>query len=337
MRDMRVIKSLIAGALLLTTVAGCSDDERFRVSGHIEGNPTMNLRVGYYSRGAYQSLVTAAREGEFEFFGNSPQPTVIEIFDYDNRLLGRGYIANGQTLELNFKPGDFYSTEAGGNDVSTRWNAFLLSNGAALGAGGSAANSVIAEYIGSHPDDIVSTLLLTHHYNVGLDAAGADSLLELIAATARPAALTESFNYQLQRLITATDTIGPLSYFDGDSARIFEPASHRASVIAIDNRDSRTDSIVAALEAMHRRRGAAVLELGDDSDMGSWRVRLTLDSAAWQRGWVSSATASPQLEYLGITTVPFFLVCDSIGYIHYRGASSAEARTALFSLTPPRR
>ncbi len=335
MKYCNIIKSVLAAAVLLS--ASCSDDERFRVSGHIEGNPTMNLRVGYYSRGAYQSLVTAAREGDFEFFGNSPQPAVIEIFDYDNRLLGRGYISNGQVLELRFDPADFYATEAEGNDVSSRWNAFLRSHGEALSTGDTVANRVIAEYIGTHPDDIVSTLLLTNHYNAGIDAAGADSLLELISATARPAALTESFNYQLQRLITATDTIGTLTYFDGDSARTLNPSAHHATAIVLDDRDSRTDSIKEALAAMHRRRDATVLELGSDADMGMWRVHLTLDSAAWQRGWIASPLSSPQLEHLGITSVPFFLVCDSTGHIRYRGPSAAAARSILFTLTPTRR
>ena len=39
----------------------CTDTEQFRVNGIIEGKPTLNLRVGYYADGAYQTQITAAR------------------------------------------------------------------------------------------------------------------------------------------------------------------------------------------------------------------------------------------------------------------------------------
>lgn len=324
-------------AVLVLLAAGCSDDAQFRVSGHVEGNPTMNLRVGYYSRGAYQTLVTAAREGDFEFFGNAPQPAVIEIFDYDNRLLGRGYISNGQSLEFALDPSDFYATEAGGNDESNRWSTFLRTHAEVLGTGGTSANAAIAEYIGGHRDDVVSTLLLTYHYDASIDALGADSLLELISAAARPAVLTDALNYQLQRLVTATDTLHELLYYDGDSARTFTAAGHRAAVLAIDDKDCRSDSIVAALQAMHSRRGSRLLELSSDADMTTWRVHMNLDSADWERGWTSAVAAAPQFENLGITAVPYFIVCDSVGRMVYRGPSATLALDALTNLTSSNR
>lgn len=330
----RLFKYLAIAAAI--TATACSDDNQFRVSGHVEGDPTMNLRVGYYSRGAYQSMITAAREGDFEFFGNSPQPAVIEVFDYDNRLLGRGYISNGQSMELTLDPTDYYATEATGNDVSVRWNDFLRDNAEALRGGGAAANTAIAGYIGGHRDDIVSTLLLAYHYDAGADAAGADSLLELISPTARPAALTESLSYQLQRLVGAADTITSVTYFDGDSAAVFTVGGRRASAIAIDDANSRADSIADILRAMHRRRGGAVLEIGSDADMTNWRVRLVLDSADWKRGWMSAPVADPQFEHLGITALPYFIVADSAGAIRYRGQSAGAAASVFNDLTTDR-
>jgi len=44
-------------------MAACSSDEQFRVSGTVEGNPTMNMRAGYYADGVYKTVITAVREG----------------------------------------------------------------------------------------------------------------------------------------------------------------------------------------------------------------------------------------------------------------------------------
>lgn len=81
---------LYLAALVLALAAGaCSDTEQFRVNGTIKGKPSQNLRVGYYADGVFHSQITAAREGEFEFFASSSQPAVLEITDYEYRPLGR--------------------------------------------------------------------------------------------------------------------------------------------------------------------------------------------------------------------------------------------------------
>ena len=48
MKKIPVIIFVLAAVLM----AACSSDEQFRVSGSVEGNPTMNMRAGYYADGA---------------------------------------------------------------------------------------------------------------------------------------------------------------------------------------------------------------------------------------------------------------------------------------------
>ena len=106
---------LYLAALVLALAAGaCSDTEQFRVNGTIKGKPSQNLRVGYYADGVFHSQITAAREGEFEFFASSSQPAVLEITDYEYRPLGRLYVVNGETYTIEIDPADPYAEKAGG-------------------------------------------------------------------------------------------------------------------------------------------------------------------------------------------------------------------------------
>nr|MDE6464126.1 DUF4369 domain-containing protein [Muribaculaceae bacterium] len=123
---------IILTALLL---CACGDEERFRISGSIDGNPTMNMRVGYYADGTFQSLITAARDGKFEFYGSSPAGTVVEIYDYDNRLLGRTYAANGQEIELRLDRNSPHRLHASGNEAAAAWADFLRQAADSLAAG----------------------------------------------------------------------------------------------------------------------------------------------------------------------------------------------------------
>ena len=90
----------IISILIAIAAAACTDHDQFRISGTIEEEPTMNIRVGYYADGVYRTLITVSEKGAFEFYGSSRQPTVVEIYDYEYRLLGRVYAANGQTLDV---------------------------------------------------------------------------------------------------------------------------------------------------------------------------------------------------------------------------------------------
>ncbi len=78
----------------------------------------MNIRVGYYADGVYRTLITVSEKGAFEFYGSSRQPTVVEIYDYEYRLLGRVYAANGQTLDVKLARSNPYDLSVDGNETA---------------------------------------------------------------------------------------------------------------------------------------------------------------------------------------------------------------------------
>lgn len=322
---------VIIAAILLTA---CTDNEQFRVNGVIEGNPTLNLRVGYYAEGAYQTQITAAREGKFEFFGSSKQPTLVEVLDYEYRPLARLYATNGETFEIELNRDKPLDARITGNDITERWSKFLRDNQDALKGPADSANAVIARYVASHPADIVSTLLMVTAYNAADDAAAADSVLSLIEPQARPSTLTESFNYMLQRLVTdeAADTIAPLRYADrADSAKIFDPADKALSLIAFATGGKFRDDSIGAVAGQNRRaqkhtdtrnRPRAICKY----PQGALR-HARLAGRAYTGG-----LAGAGVEHLGIPAEPYFIVTDSAGAQLLRTPSPGKAKALILSL-----
>lgn len=308
----------ISAALCLAAVA-CTNNEQFRVNGIIEGKPTLNLRIGYYADGVYRTQITAAREGEFEFFGSARQPAVVDIYDYDYRLLGRLYARNGQTLEVKLARSNPYDISISGDEVSSQWADFLRQNADSLQAGGLISNGVIARYIDSHRDNILSTLLLTTTFDSAIQPELADSLLAMIEPAARPSTLTDGYNYLLQRVVseTASEPVLPVHYLDrDDSVRVFKPSDKAYSIILMSDADSwRADSVVPFIRRIEKEKHKklALLDLGLDAEFAEWKRITAPDSAKWAQAWVPGGVVAASVERLAVPRLPYYVVCDSTG------------------------
>lgn len=317
----RLLAPLAAAALLL---AGCSDTEQFRVNGTIEGKPTMNLRVGYYGDGAYRTIVTAPREGEFEFFGSSEMPAMVDIMDYDYRPLVRLYARNGETYEISMKRDDPYSATVTGNATSEEWSRFLRENADSLRAGYRTANPLIARYIAAHPDNVCSTLLLLTAYDSSHNPAEADSLLGLISPQARPSSLADGYAASLQRLMAAIDSAEVLDipyYLRRGKYGHLKPSESDYTFLALSDRASRPEALPDALRKLAKQqRRVAIADLSLDTDTMDWRNSVRPDSATWLQGWAAGSISSIGIDRLAVPSLPYYIVCDSTGRQLYRGA-----------------
>lgn len=323
--------SFVIFAIVAVFMVACSSNEQFRVNGTVVGNPTMNMRAGYYADGVYKTVITAVREGKFEFTGNASQPTVLEIMDYEYRPLARLYVKNGDEYDVRMNPQDIYNVEISGNDECARWSAFLRNNAEKLR---SDANSTVAAYVCSHPDDIVSVLLLMTAYDASESAAEADSLMSLISPSARPSSLTEGYMYVLDRLVSdmAMAPVLPMKYLDArDSLQNFNPSRHGLTLISVSRQsDVRRDSILPVLRRLskeHSSKKLAIIDFSLDSDTTAWKRAARTDSASWKQGWAAGGLASIAVKSLGLPSVPYVVVCDSAGtqLLRTRSAGRAEA------------
>lgn len=331
---MKVLR-LIYLLCLALLAAACSDSEQFRVNGSIKGKPTMNLRVEYFADGAYRSAITASREGEFEFFGRSSQPAILEITDYDHRPLARLVVRNGENYELVIDPADRLATTMSGGDVNSRWSSLLRDNKDAIAAD---ANAFVASYVGSHPDEILSTVLLMTLFDASRNSRAADSLLNIINPAARPSNLTEGFNYLMQRLVT-DETLAPVQsvpYLDfRDRLKTFAPDSFAVSIMAFSKAGAyRADSVVPVLRRLHRKHKSTlgIADFSLDADTTAWKRTMRPDSASWVQGWTPGSFASATADKLGISALPYFVVCDSAGTQVYRGGHIGVAEAVATSL-----
>lgn len=331
---MRKLLSALTAAAILLSAASCSNTEQFRINGSIEGKPTQNIRAGYYSGGAYHTIVTACREGEFEIFGSSPTPSLLEITDYEHHPLARLIVKNGETYTVDITPSQRYALRTSGSDINTRWSKYLNDNAEALD---NDANGTVATYIRDNKADILSTILLVTEYDSGKSPVAADSLMAQIAPEARPSYLTSSFNYILRNLISesAEAPLDSFHYLDReDKNRLFAP-SEKINLLVLSNKsDYRSDSIVPALHRLAKRSkelGLSITDISLDNDTIDFKRGIRSDSATWHRGWLPGILSNPAVERMGVPSLPYFIVSDSTGVQTLRTASAGAAEKYLMS------
>lgn len=320
--------------LLATVISGCSGPDSFEVKGHVKGDATINLRALYYVDGALQSSIFPADRGSFSFKGRAPEGAVVEILDNDYRLLGRFYAENGDEIDVTIDPKSPAAMKVEkGNEAAIRWAQWLNANAKILdGRNSKAINALVAKYVKAHPQDIVSTLIVTTVYDASADPEGASRLLSSIAPEARPTTLTEA----LATLLTYADTsvgkrrVSPLTLMArNDTVTTFSPRKHRLSLLVFSDENSgRADSIVPALRRLrkaHTDKALGIIDISLDTDTLAWQSSTRSDTATWDVAWGTGGIASAALRPLAIPRLPYFIVTDSVGSQIYRGASISQA------------
>lgn len=317
---------------MLFLLCSCSDPTTFTVKGEIDGGGTQNMRAIYYADGTTNLLVIPVSDGKFKVEGNLTQPTMIEFFSANKKLLGRGYVEPGDELECKFYKDDLYKAEITGNEVSERWTKFLKDNSKALSSNNTdKINGLIKKYINNNKDDILSTLLLLTEYSTPDNEMEAAKLLSSINPEARPQILIESYEALLDRYtnVKANEKLSMISYYSStDSLKTIIPYSTSYSVVAFSNNETRNNGEIAdtmrSLRDKYHTRRLQVVDISLDTDTLEWKKSIKSDSATWQQGWVVGAVSAHSIDRLGITRLPFYIVADSTGKQLYRGTSLSK-------------
>ncbi len=320
---------------LVMLASACGHDESFIITGKVEDVPTMNLRIVYYVNGKVLTGVTAATDGNFMYEGRTSDKSLIEIYDNDYRLLGRVVAMPGEDIVLTLNRAEPYTIKASGNDISSRWAAFLNENAEALSSTRAAEhNAPIAEYIRANPTDELSAYLLMSQYDSSsAEPIPADSLWNLIDETARPKDIAAAFLMQMGRVASATANrpIINIPYIvSGNDAEIFKPSEQKLTFIAFSDDFSGRDSTITVLRDLDSRRKSKrfeMLDLSVDSDTITWRRSVRNDSAEWIQGWVAGSISGQAISKLGVPTIPYYIVADSTGNQLWRGHSASEAKS----------
>ncbi|MDE6287253.1 MAG: DUF4369 domain-containing protein, partial [Muribaculaceae bacterium] len=334
MVKIRLILKLALAVILLFTGA-CGNSDTFTVSGSIAGNPSMNIRVIYYTDGKVFTGVTAVREGDFVFEGTAPEDALVELYDNEYRLIGRLVARNGDKIKVEYNPADHASLQIKGNPAAERWAEFSRNNADADAA---TRNAAVVDYVNANTADPLSAMLIMTEYDCRAGSASiADSLLTLLAPEARATDITAGYNALLDHLnsTTSRSTISTIPYLaPGGRTKIFNPRRADISLIAVSRRGDDRDSIVSVLSKLHghkTKRHLELLDLSIDPDTISWSLGVRRDSVKWTAGWVAGSISGLALDRLGLPSVPYFIVTDSTGRQLWRGTEIDEARNYILT------
>lgn len=332
-------------AAVCAAVSACGSSDDFRVLGTVENLGTQNLRVVYRTDKGVESFTTTAIDGQFSFTGQSPKETLVEVFTTDRAPLGYVVIKNGQTVKARFNRDNRYDMTLKGNGVSSDLAGFMRDNAGVLSSGSDEeVNGLVAEYVGDHTGDMVSTVLLLTQFRAGGHEAEADSLFDLIDHEARPGylcdavrgAINERLRYDLSTPVVPFDM-----FTSADTLMSFNPQDAAVSMLVFTSRESERDrEFVGAVGDIYRKHKGepevCLVDISLSTDTAAWHASVAGDSARWVQAWVPGGVAAPGVSLLRIPRTPYYVVADSAGTQIYRGPSMDEAAGAVDSIAAAR-
>lgn len=329
---MKSIAVFFIGVFISLFLAGCGGGDGFILSGTIKGLGTQNLRVIYFSDGHVVTANTASIDGKFRYEGSAREPSIVSVYTGAGELLGRAYVENGSSVEVEWSQGNPFSVKMKGNGVSERWGKFLSDNQKILSSGSAdKINGAVAKWVTSHREDPLSAILMMTVYDVSENGVQADSLMRLIPPKVRSNSLISTFMAQL-------DAVGenafhkrlmPISLRSADGSLVtYNPAKQSISLLCFTSSSAGRDSIVPQLrkmEALYPTTRLAIVDISFAADSLSWRTSVARDSADWIQCWAVGGVSNRGVDYLSVPRTPYFIVADSSSVQLYRGNSVSRA------------
>jgi len=338
--------------LAVLSVAACGNDGTFRINGKIDNFGTGNLRVVYFSRGAVQSVVAPAVDGKFSMTGFADRGTIARIYTGKGVVVGRLAVSPGDMIDVELDISDPSVMKVDGSEDSGRLAGFLGENAPLLKSGESAAlNNAVAAYVGQHPSDVVSGILMSDFFMAGGHERQYLELLESLDAKVLAMASLEGMVPVARVAALPPDSLrlDPVSLFAlSDTVEEVDAARHAVTFLMFTDAGSReSDSIGAALTVLRPVAGKGALEIVDvscDADTSVWhgsleRLRERADSVgkgkagaeefySVRRYWSPAPFNLIGMGEIGVGQVPWFVVADSTRRVLYKGPSVAVARDA---------
>lgn len=302
------------------------------MEGRIAEGSTINLYVRYYTGTEVHKGVTPADQGKFSFLSSTPQPTIMEILDNEDKILGRAYVANGDKISLVVDRANPYRTTVKGTAINEEWSKFLNANADSLRLGRpELTNTLVEQYSAEHPGEMVPVLLFATLYDASLDPLRADSVMRSLSAEPMAQTLLLPMSTALVRFASNdyNAPVSTISYRSADSASVFKPEKPASVLVfcASNNYGPERDSLVYAIRQAEKNKRLEICEIMFAPDSLSWRSRTRFDSIA-HTGWVPAGVYSADIDALAIPRLPYFIVLDSAGRQVLRTTDFAQA-TAL--------
>lgn len=327
--------SVIVTLLLVS----CSKDDFFKIEGETGDGSSHIIELTYLEGGAFKRVTCQADEsGKWTLEGSSSTPTLASLSVSGGAELATLVVANGDRIKITI-PGDGESGEikVKGNKTSELLAKFDSETQRAIIEGkGTDINRRVAEFIKNNPKEMASSALLVSRFDSRGNEILADSLMGLIAPSARPTGVMQNFAATIANQLStesSSDLTAMTLYDRRDTTIRYNPARQSYTLFAfVDTQRKMRDSIIPLLRNLKETwpdKRLAAIEVSLARDSAIWKQSTSGDSATWIQVWAPGTVASLNFRKLAIRRVPYFIVADSTGRQLYRGSSIEEASAEL--------
>lgn len=312
-----------AFAIVLGVLTSCSSSD-FTIQAQLDGVPERIVIIAYNGdHGTVTERVTLEQGNSVTYHGSSEEYTLVSMWDQQGQLIAQLVVHNGDKMTVKSDGLQLPTTQVSGNEVTEQWMKFRKDNNQAYDSHDTAAiDRLIEQYIGQHPDKLLSTVLLVADYGRLDGGKRMRQLLQDIHAEVRPQRLTSTLEYLLQLQHDMPERISTLTLYRLGKGFEDLKANERATVLLFWSRnDESRQACIDSMRAMARREGEK-LQLADvlvDPDTAQWSRTVSKDSSTWVHWWAPGGVMDPMLGGIPIVRTPLFVVTDSTGRITHSG------------------
>ena len=327
---MNKINFLSLLTLLVVTLASCSSDG-FKIDGNLSNLDGGAVRVVFRGdSGLVDEWITLDKKGHFTCEGASSQPVIVNVSNQHGETLATLVAATGDHLKIKGDAGKAMGVKMKGNRLNEDWQLFRDEHTAFYtDPNPSRLDAAIEKYVGQHPDDMLSTVLLVADYSDYSDHDKMARLLKSINAEARPESLTRAFlgnplgrsRANLPRLMTLT-----LVKHNADFEEI-TLTGHPSFISLWANPQNNRNELITKLQGMDPK--VQFIDVLTEGDTLRWHRTIADDPAAWKHYWAPGGPLEQGIQLLGITSMPWFAVTDSTGLVTYSGPNLNHALRSL--------
>lgn len=321
-------------ALMFTA---CTSHE-FKVEGVIDNLPDGEVTVVYGTGTSMVSQHLTAERGRFTLTGYAREPMMLQIYGgLTNEPVAMLPVEGGDKLKVRVTASQPWTLQADGNSDARAVAAFMRDHASMFrDSRTDSINSAIAAYVCENPGKLAGAVLLSAWYDMRGHEEDADSLLTVADPSHHHRAFTQGL---YQALDYARNTQHRLGTFEmltrTDSTRTFAPQRQPYALLVFSaaitmQRDSLLTQLYRLDDAVRSHR-LRVYDINCSADTNDWHRMLRRDTTTrvFMHGSVPGGPGSSQLRELGITQLPFYVICDSTGQQLWRGTSGTAAVNRL--------
>lgn len=320
---MKTILNILFLSVFVGVLTGCTSSD-FTIQAQLDGVSERTVIIAYNSdHGVVTERVKLEEGNSFTYRGSSDQYTLVSLWDLQGQLIAQLVAHNGDKMSIKSDGLQLPTTQVTGNEVTDQWMKFRKDNHQVYDSHDtSTIDRLIEQYIGQHPDQLLSTVLLVADYSQLDGGKHTRQLLQGIHAEARPQRLVASIEYLMERHKDMPERVTTLTLYRLGKGFEDLKVNEQATVLLFWSRNDETrKACVESMRAMSKRAGDKI-QLADilvDPDTTQWSKTVKNDSATWAHWWAPGGVMDPMLGGIPITRTPLFVVTDSTGRVTHSG------------------